>query len=830
MGTPEYAEIAVNAPTPQRGAFSYSIPKGMSLSPGQAVWVPFGSRLLQGIVFDLTNEPQVMETRDIVGVIGDSPILWPWQLEFARWISDYYIAPLFDCASTMMPPSWEQRVLTIVMPRDNPSASAEASLNSRQRELLGHIRRKGRVDLEEMKTELKEARAGVIVDLLLRRGLVEKATAIASPRVRPKLERIVSLVLGTTPPPPLRGQRQSALLEILRSHGPVIAMSELNRRLGPSGPTVKSLERLGLVEVREIRVVRDPLAHQVYSPVTPPQLTSDQEAAYKSIEKSLLYWCQGGRSSTSDSTPPQSFLLHGVTGSGKTEVYLRALAQAVALGKSGIVLVPEISLTPQTVQRFYSRFPSRVALLHSGLSMGELFDEWWRIREGEFHVAIGSRSALFAPQPNLGLIVIDEEHEGTYKQQEPSPRYHAREAALKLAELTGAVVVLGSATPDLGTYTRSLDGELRILELPQRISIAQNGDNPTATPSGETYSSLPQCTVVDLRQELKDGNRSIFSRALRAATERALAQGEQIILFINRRGNATFVQCRDCGYVARCRRCDTPLTYHSASEELICHTCNNRRPAPEVCPTCDSLRIRFLGVGTERVVAEAVKEFPEARVLRWDRDVTRGRRSHEKVLEEFLSHRADILVGTQMIAKGLDIPLVTLVGVVNADVNLHIPDFRAAERTFQLLTQVAGRAGRGHQEGQVILQTYNPEHYSIAAAARQDYTEFYHREMRFRGEHRFPPYSSIIRLLFSHTNLQRAQQEADRLYVLLDERRRAAGLADLSIIGPAPPYITRIRGRYRWQIVLMGQEARSLLSEVRVPSGWIIDVDPVSLL
>lgn len=430
-------------------------------------------------------------------------------------------------------------------------------------------------------------------------------------------------------------------------------------------------------------------------------------------------------------------------------------------------------------------------------------------------MVIGSRGAIFAPQPDLGLIVIDEEHELTYKQQERPPRYHARDVAIKLAELAGATLILGSATPDVESYYRAQIGKYQLLRLPERIS----GD-----------SRLPQVYIIDLREELKEGNRSIFSRALARATAEALCKKEQVIFFLNRRGQATFVQCRDCGLVLRCRRCDISLTYHRAEECLTCHQCNYRMPIPEFCPQCWSRRIKFLGIGTQKVEEEAARAFPKASILRWDRDVTRGRYSHEKILKRFVAHEADILIGTQMIAKGLDLPLVTLVGIISADTSLHLPDLRAGERTFQIISQVAGRAGRGALEGKVIVQTYTPEHYAVVFAAGHDYAGFYEREIHYRRQHNYPPFSRLARLLYVHTNAAQCQREAGRVYKVLQSERDSLGMADVALIGPAPAFIRRVRARYRWQIIIRSPDPTRLLNNLRLPEGWTIDIDPVSLL
>jgi len=431
-------------------------------------------------------------------------------------------------------------------------------------------------------------------------------------------------------------------------------------------------------------------------------------------------------------------------------------------------------------------------------------------------VVIGPRSAVFAPQPELGLIVIDEEHEWTYKQQDKSPRYHARAAAIKLAELSGAVVILGSATPDVESFYHAQNGDYQLLHLPERVTPRES-------------SPLPRVEVIDLREELKAGNRSMFSRSLSRAIDKAVAGGEQVMLFLNRRGAATFIQCRDCGLVLGCRRCDVPLTYHLTEDILVCHQCNYRMPVPQTCPQCQSKRIKFLGVGTQKLEQEAKTAFPRARLLRWDSDVTRGRNAHQKILERFRSHQADILIGTQMITKGLDLPQVTLVGVVSADTAINLPDFRAGERTFQLLSQVAGRAGRGPLGGQVIIQTYSPEHYAIQAAAGHDYTLLYNKEVNYRRQLQYPPFSHLASLIYTHTNDALCQREAERMKRLLNDEIDSQGIDNLTVIGPAPAFIHRLRGRFRWQLILRGTDPSDFLSPIPVPQGWTIDIDPVGL-
>ncbi|MGQ9768731.1 MAG: replication restart helicase PriA, partial [Anaerolineae bacterium] len=562
---------------------------------------------------------------------------------------------------------------------------------------------------------------------------------------------------------------------------------------------------------------------------------------------------EGGDSSPAVRHAPGAILLHGVTGSGKTEIYLRAIAEVLARGQQAVVLVPEIALTPQTIRRFAARFPGKVTVWHSELGEGERFDVWRRVRTNHpaAQVVVGSRSALFLPFPNLGVIVLDEEHEPSYK-QERTPRYHARAVALELGRLCAAPVILGSATPALETYYAARRGEIELLTLPQRIRAGEWTISPPDHLSSEERGSLalppcqgrdggasgqitisaelPPVRIVDMRQELRAGNRSMFSRALAAGLRRVLDAGQQAILYLNRRGTASFVLCRDCGHVEVCPRCAVPLTLHGAGETLLCHHCNRRFPVPTVCPECGGRRIRHFGAGTERV-EEAVKlEFPQARTLRWDRDVTGAKGSHDAILSRFIAHEADILIGTQMIAKGLDLPLVTLVGVIAADTGLFLPDFRAAERTFQLLTQVAGRAGRSSLGGEVIVQTYHPDHYAVVAASNHDYESFYRQEMAFRREQGYPPVRRLARLVYHHGQRDKAQAEATRLAQELQAAIAENGLADTDLIGPAPCFFARQRGEYRWQIVVRGPDPAALLRRAAVPLGWRVDVDPVDLL
>jgi len=805
-----YAEVSVNSPIAQRQTFSYSLPPGLGVDIGQAVWVPFGDKLLQGVVLDLADQPAVEETREITGVIEPRPILSPAHVQLARWISRYYLSPLFDAVALMLPPGFERRPLTFISASTAPAGFDLSSLTPEQREVMQLLGGQERVSLKRIEKALGKKKAQSVVAQLVRRGLAIRSYELEPIKAKPK--KVPYLRLAVTADEARneaaglakRAKKQADLLEYLLKQNQPVPWAEARKNINSTKAVADALVNKGLAAFEDVEVRRDPLALQTITPSQPLTPTDAQKTALAAINSGLV----GGKGGV--------FLLHGVTGSGKTEVYLQALAETVKMGKRGIVLVPEIALTPQTIERFAARFPGRVAVLHSQLSLGEQFDEWQRIRDGKFDVVIGPRSAVFAPQPNLGLIVIDEEHEWTYKQPDKSPRYHTRHVALKLAELAGAVVVLGSATPDVESYYRAQKGDYKLLQLPGRVTPREG-------------TALPQVEVVDMREELKAGIRSLFSRSLAEAISQAVTSNEQVILFLNRRGAATFIQCRSCGFVLRCKRCDVPLTYHLTEDKLVCHQCNYHMPVPQSCPRCGRRSLKFLGLGTQKLEQEAGYNFPTARLLRWDTDVTRGRHSHDEILGKFRRHQADILIGTQMVAKGLDLPLVTLVGVVSADTALNLPDFRAGERTFQLLSQVAGRAGRGVKGGKVIIQTYTPEHYAIQAAAKHDYAAFYNKEVEYRLELRNPPFTHLACLTYSHTNDLLCQREAERMKRSLSQKIDAEGVADIEIIGPAPAFIHRRRGRFRWQLILRGWELSEFLSPVPLPQGWVVDVDPVGL-
>ncbi len=574
---------------------------------------------------------------------------------------------------------------------------------------------------------------------------------------------------------------------------------------------VEALAERGVVAIEKRDVaVTEPLRRSFV------QLTPQQTAIWNDIVSGI------------DANPSQGFLLHGVTGSGKTELYFRLIAEVMERKQSAVLLVPEIALAGQVIARATSRFGDQAIVIHSALDDRTRYDNWTKARTGEPVVVVGPRSALFAPLPNIGVIIVDEEHETAYK-QETAPRYHARTVAARLADLHGAALILGSATPDVESTYRASRGQWTRLSLTERVgqrAVDRFGNvEPMAIP-------LPEIELLDMRSELRAGNASLFSRRLSDLMGQRLRNGEQTILFLNRRGMSTFVQCRSCGFVAECPFCDIPLVYHRSGERLVCHRCGYRIQPLRRCPDCGSDSVGYFGTGTQRVEQETSKFLPEARVLRWDQDALRGGVSHEALLERVQRHEVDIVVGTQMIGRGLDLANVTLVGVVNADTYLHLPDFRAAERTFQMLVQVAGRAGRRSTGGQVVIQTFSPNHYALTTAASQRYDRFYREEIAFRAKHGHPPFKRLVRFLVRDRDNDAAERRATDLadeieqFILAHEDVQGG----VDILGPAPAFAVRVRGQYGWQILLRGNAAPRVAGGIRLPPGWVVDVDPVSLL
>jgi len=842
-----YAEIAVGGKT--HLLLHYTIPPELTgqLAPGHLVRVPLRDEQRPGVIVTLSASAPVPATRPLLALLDPLPVISPEHLALARWMANFYLAPLADCIWLMVPPPrvGPRRVHSVELmatPAQIEATRPSLGRSTKQADILDWLAASDD-PLPTVAQVQKAVGCGPsVLRALAQRGWVELE--------REKGLQTVILLLSPDQAraraDELRGSATYyAILGLLSTQNGAVPADAVKAATQCSLSHLQKLEDLELIALSQTQLARDPLAEIEFVPTDPPPLTPDQAAVWEQIE-------QGGKSHQ------QTFLLHGVTGSGKTEIYLRAVAATLAQGRRAIVLVPEISLTPQTTRRFLARFPGRVGLFHSQLSPGERYETWQRARAGRLDVVIGPRSALFTPLPDLGLIVLDEEHDASFKAQDRTPAYHARDVALELARHAGATVILGSATPSLESYRRAQTGELRLLALPQRIrghvrrlELQQAHYRVSGVryrDEGEQvrYIPLPPVQIVDLRQELRAGNLHIFSRALQKALRETQARGEQTILFLNRRGHATFVLCRDCGHVMRCPRCDVPLTQHGirgdsprseaesdpelGNSQLLCHHCNYRTPIPKRCPACSSVRIRYFGLGTQQVEQAMRELLPEARTLRWDRDTAARRGAHELIMERFASGQADVLIGTQMIAKGLDLPLVTLVGVISADTALNLPDFCAAERTFQLLAQVAGRAGRGLRGGRVILQTFNPGHYAVQMAARHDFAAFAERELMFRQEQGYPPYRRLVRLEYRHRQSERARLAAQRLVNSLRTMLLARGLPPEDLIGPAPAFFAKRRDLYRWHILLRADDPAHLLREVEIPAGWRVDIDPVSVL
>lgn len=958
------AEVALHLPRPAMGSrpwssgFHYRLPPSLAdlARPGQAVWVPFGRRELSGLILEIGSGSPVEQLRDVLAIIDPLPFLDPRDIDLARWMAEWTLAPLFDCLRLFLPPGGlpevEERYrrsgrrprsedlralpppaarLLGLLQRHGEMTAAELAAEGLRQPLLaaGPLLRAGLIsqelrlaparlaprrtaliegplteeaDLDALLAGLRpqpradllgllrqsrhllptveEALASCAADradlrVLERAGLVAVSAAesrleLALPReaalaLLPELERraprqarLLDQVCGSAGwvergsaikaaradasalaaleaagllrrldlPSALaprvgaaellaaeRRQRHTAghvqALAALTALGGRAEERELLRLPGVTSKVLSELQAWRLVDRMEEKSWRDPLAGLGIMPDAPWPPTSEQADAWSRLAPLLDEGLAGG-------SPPR-VLIRGVTGSGKTELYLRAIAQVLAAGRQAVVLVPEIALTPQTVRRFAARFPGRVGVWHSRLSAGERADTWRRAREGLLDVIVGSRSAVLAPLDRLGLLVVDECHATSYKQGQ-SPRYHAIDVARERADRYGAALMLGSATPTVEQTWEVEQGRMLGLTLGSRVDQGGGG-------------GLPPVRIIDMRAELKAGNTGLFSAVLAEALEGALAAGEQAILFLNRRGSASFVFCRDCGEAMRCPNCQVPLTWHQGAARLICHHCNHRAMPPTMCPNCASGRIRHFGAGTERVEEAVRRAHPTARILRWDADTTARKGAHEAILAAFIAGEADVLVGTQMIAKGLDLPRVTLVGIVSADTGLHFPDFRSVEQAFQLLTQVAGRAGRSAAGGQVVLQTYQPDHPAILFAAAHDYPGFYRHELTFRRALGYPPFSRLARLLYvTDGGPRKAEEAARKLAEQLTSAIQRLGLADTSLIGPAPAYFERLGGQSRWQILLRGPDPHALLTALPPGPGWRVDVDAIDLL
>jgi len=811
-----YADVAIDADwIPPGKTFSYRIPRHLAVEPGQLVWVQFGRNIVQGLVLSLASASAVSEeeTRDILHPVEPSPLVGSLGLELAEWLGQTYQCSPFEAVALMLPPGFRAQQRSRLTAVSGSGETGElASFREPTRVALQELAESAHASEEiTFLKRIDSTRANVArreLQRLVSRGFVHKAVSLP----RPRLHRYRRLLIpghydagkGDEAAPSVGASRQVELLAAVReSSAGYDTTGTASLR-----PAADALLQRGLVGEQWQRVRPEVPSGVEPSHPAPAALTDAQSDALASITAAL----------DDPGVLPRSFLLHGVTGSGKTEVYLRAIAHALGQGKQAIYLVPEIALTPQTVGMVNDRFPGRVAVLHHRLTERQRFEQWWNIRDGLADAVVGPRSALFAPTANLGIIVVDEEHEPAYKQDEHLPYYHARDAALALARRSGAVVVMGSATPDVSTYYEATRGRHHLLRLPERVPRPEGHATP-----------LPDISVVDMRRELREGNRRVFSRSLTDALDSTIAAGQQAILFLNRRGSAAFMQCRDCGCVINCSRCSVSYAFHRATGRLICHYCNRQRRLPRACPQCRGGRIREMGAGTETITSELQARYPGVTVERWDSDSVRNPAELEAAMERLANGQAQILVGTQMVARGLDLPNVTLSAVLLADLGLNLPDFRAGERAFALLCQVAGRSGRGHEPGRAIIQTYQPDHYAIAAAANQDYATFYGIEIAARQLQGNPPFNRLAQILCADFSVRAAQQTLGELAASWRELAAREGRADLDIIGPTPCLPERVRGRYRWRLMLRGRRIWQFLAGRMVPRNCRVDVDPVRL-
>ncbi|MGM1031481.1 MAG: primosomal protein N' [Bacillota bacterium] len=778
----DIASVIVDVPAKQTDReFDYRIPEKWNqvIKPGMRVIVPFGPRMVQGFVTGLKAKSDFAKLRFIKEPMDLEPILNDELLQLGDWLTKEAMCFKISALQAMLPAAMKakyEKVIKVVEDKKdqlppsiqnlfgkNDSLSWKDVIEGENASLVQKEMQNGNLELEyNVKNRLNKKTVRVIKPLLSPMKLKEMASAISS-----------------------HAKKQQELLQYFIEHQEPIPLKELLEFMNTSSGTVKSLVSKGALAEMDQEIYRDPYENRVFEKSIPFTLTAEQTAALKPIQEKIHH------------DEHDVFLLYGVTGSGKTEVYLQAIASVIEKGKEAIMLVPEISLTPQTVKRFKERFGEQVAVMHSGLSVGEKYDEWRKIHRKEVKVVVGARSAVFAPFENLGLVIIDEEHESSYKQEE-TPRYHARDVAIERAKSYGCPVILGSATPTLESFARAKKNVYKLLTLSQRMN----------------KNALPAVDIVDMREELRTGNRSMFSELLFTKLKDRLDKGEQTVLMLNKRGHSSFVMCRSCGLVINCPNCDISLTYHRFNDIMKCHYCGFEEGMPSVCPECESEHIRFFGTGTQKVEEELGKILPEARVIRMDVDTTSKKGSHERLLNAFGEGKADILLGTQMIAKGLDFPNITLVGVLSADTMLHLPDFRSSEKTFQLLTQVSGRAGRHQLPGEVVIQTYTPEHYSIELSALQDYDAFYEREMYLRRQSHYPPYYYVVLITVSHEDLMKTVSVTEKITNYLGSRLNR----DSVVLGPVASPISRINNRYRYQCLIkykrepdLNQHLRTLL-------------------
>ncbi|SEM67042.1 replication restart DNA helicase PriA [Ligilactobacillus sp. WC1T17] len=802
-----YAQVIVDVPTMQTNRpYTYAVPEELVslVHPGMRCVVPFGrgTRKVQGFIVALTEQMPSTEfqLKELESLMDLTPVLNEEGLKLADWMAEYTFSFKIACLQTMLPnlmrAGYEKKVKLLDL---NVAPHLKQLFD--QNQLLDFEVLTQNRQLQKEIAQLQKKGQATLIYQVKNRAKAKKVTYIKS-KITPENKDMYAAKLRKN------ASKKQALLESLLKVTHPVLKTAFEKQNGFTAADLKQAYTAGWLDFSEQEAYRDPLAQSHIKPSLPKKLTAEQAQCVSQVTQALK---QGSS---------QPFLLEGVTGSGKTEVYLQIIAHALAMGRQALMLVPEIALTPQIVQRVKSRFGNQVALLHSGLSAGERYDEWRRIEQGQASVVVGARSAIFAPLKKLGVIIMDEEHEASYKQDD-MPRYHTRDVALWRSRYHHCPVVLGSATPSLESRARAQKGVYQGLFLTKRIN-------------GQT---LPDVLLVDMREAAKRSPTPDFSLELLDKIKRHLARKEQVVLMLNRRGYSSFMMCRECGYVLKCPNCDISLTLHMDTHRMKCHYCGHEEAIPYVCAQCHSKKIKYYGTGTQKVQAQLAELLPEARVLRMDVDTTRKKGAHERILKAFGQKEADILLGTQMIAKGLDFPDVTLVGVLNADTSLSLPDFRSSEKTFQLLTQVSGRAGRANKAGEVVIQSYNPDNYAIQLACRHDYERFYAYEMQLRHQLGYPPYYFTIQLTASYDNEAQAKK---KMYSLRAELEKVLSPKAI-ILGPTPQTVVKVNKRYYYQLVIKYKKEAQLeaylkdlllKSQAEERSGLklVINRDPLSFM
>ncbi len=813
----KYAQVIVDIPNLDTRTFSYLIPDELQgiIKIGLPVLVPFGNQgVVNAYVVGFSNYlPEGINAKYIYEVLDTEPIFDIEYLKFVEWIANYYCCNLQTVLETAIPSNFFSKSKRIVSLLED--IDPEKKLNKNQEKIIDFLKEKPETSVFNLqkKTKIPSSAFYEAVRKLRSSNLIEVNNLIELKSAKPKLERFVRLSGSIVSDSPAIPKRQSDVLDCLEKIGGECKVSEFLKQAKTTATTLKKISETGKIELFDKEIYRNPL--KIFENQGQDEfltLNSNQAEALSQIINSMK----------ERATEP--LLLYGITGSGKTEVYLHAIKSALENDKNIIILAPEILLASQLAKRISARFGiEKVAIWHSNISEGERFDVWERIKTNEVKIIVGARSAIFAPLKNLGLIIIDEEHESSYKQTSPAPRYNAKTLAMERAKRTGSTLVLGSATPDITSFYRAKNTE-KILHLPERFGTAE----------------LATINVVDMRHEFNTGNKSIFSRVLKHNLARNLEEGKQSILLINRRGFSTYGQCANCGFVAECKSCSIPLILHKTTNKLRCHYCSYERDVFNTCPECESDAIKYFGLGTQKVEELFKKEFPKARAVRIDSDTMTKKNAHIEIIEAFTQGEVDVLIGTQMIAKGLDIPNVTLVGVLMADSLFNMPDFRSGERGFQLLTQVAGRAGRGDFRGKVYFQTYSPEYFAIQHAKEQDFLSFYHFEMQGRNELSYPPFSYLIRLVISSRSEIKARKISEEVAYKLRVLTESRGIDErLEVLGPSACIISKIKDEYRFHIIIkntMGENGHFMvtnyLKSLNIPADikFLVDVDPMDML